>query len=93
MFPCFSISQKEVIFSSNDLSSDYSEDDHYDEYEDHHTVLEDGIVLDETIVDEYDEFEEEMENDIPEPHDSEIDHNPKFLDEVEAEHYDSLEDE
>lgn len=93
MFPFFSINQKEMSFSSSDALPQFSEDDHYDEAEDNHSMLDDGISLDESIVDEYDEFDEEMENDIPEPNDSEIDHKPSFLDEVEAEHYDSLEDE
>lgn len=92
MFPAFSINQTTMVFSSNEYTSTDSEDDHYEE-DDECSILDDGIILDQSIVDEYEDFEDEMESDIPEPEDSEIIDHLNFIDEVEAEHYDSLDDE
>ena len=91
MFPGFAIYQKKIAFSSNELKNSESEDDHYEEIEDH--LLDDGINLDESIIDEYEDFDEEMEDDIPEIEDPENALNLNFVDPEEAEHYDSLEDE
>ncbi len=93
MFSGFNTSQKQIYFNSDDSSDLNTEDAHYEEHEDNFGLLEDGIVIDDSIVDEYEEFDEEMEADIPEPQDSENIAKNDFIDEVEAEHYDSLDDE
>ena len=92
MFQGLSNNQKEMVFSAKDFFYDDSEDSHYEEVDDNYNMLEDGIFLDESIVDEYDDFEDEMESDIPEPLDSDNIYNSNIIDEEEAEHYDSLED-
>jgi len=95
MFQGLSNSQRQFFSSSNEninYESD-SEDDHYEEVDDVYTIFDDGITFDENIDDEYEEFDEEMESDIPEPLDSDSLININFIDEEEVEHYDSLEDE
>ncbi len=91
MFPGLSITQKQMAFSSNEFIHSDSEDDHYEEVEDC-AALEDGIILNQDIDDEYEDFEDEMENDIPEPADSDNIEHSSIIDEEEAEHYDSFED-
>lgn len=93
MFSGFNTGQKEIFFNSDDSSDLTTEDAHYEEHEESFSLLEDGIGLDETMIDEYEEFDDEMEADIPEPQVSEDVIKNDFIDEIEAEHYDSLEDE
>lgn len=91
MFSGLSIIQKQMVFTSSEFVYSDSEDDHYEEVEEC-AVLDDGIVLDQSIDDEYEDFEDEMENDIPEPSDSDNIEHSSIIDEEEAEHYDSFED-
>lgn len=93
MFSVLSIRSQEFFLSSNETYESNTEDADYDEIEDSNSELEDGIDLDTSIIDEYEDFEDEMESDIPEPQDSETIDLLNFVDEVEAEHYDSLDDE
>ena len=93
MFSVLSIKSQGNFFSPNDSYDSNSEDEHYEEVEDNSSELDDGIDLDTTIIDEYEDFEDEMESDIPEPDDSEIKDLLNFVDQEEAEHYDSLDDE
>lgn len=91
MFPGFSISLKKDNYSSDEYKLKDSEDDHYDEYEDNYSPLDDGIGVDESIIDEYDEhFEDELESDTPIFDD--IDSITSTVDELEAQDYDILEE-
>jgi len=93
MFPGFSINQRELYCSSEYVLSKNSEDDHYEEEdEESFSLLEDGIALDESIIDEYEDCEEEMEEDTPELVDPES-IKSQLIDDIEAEHYDSFDDE
>lgn len=93
MFPGFSINTKEMIFSADESTDSNTEDAHYEEHEDNYAMLDDGICIDQNIEDEYEDFDDEMEADFPEPDSSESILKSAFVDEIEAEHYDSLEDE
>ncbi|MGL1891929.1 MAG: hypothetical protein OCD02_09900 [Spirochaetaceae bacterium] len=93
MFAGFSISQKEIFFSSIIVLDSNTEDDHYEEVDDTFNLLDDGIGLDETIVDEYEDFDDDLESDIPESDDSGNVDNYKYVDQSEADDYDSIDDE
>lgn len=91
MFSGISINYKRVDFSTSDALNSDSEDDHYDEADDLYSILEDGIGIDKSIIDEYDDFDDEMESDIHEPID--LDYiDSSYIDEEEAAYYDSFED-
>lgn len=91
MFSSVTTNKQEFYFSSNDKNSN-SEDEHYEECDDNDIDFEDGIGLDESIVDEYEDFEDELESDLPESADTENIDNSNLVDEVEAQHYDSFDE-
>ena len=92
MFSVLSIKSQGNFFSPIESYEIDTEDQHYEEVEDNSSELDDGIDLDTTIVDEYEDFEDEMESDFPEPDDSEITDLLNYVDKEEADHYDSFDD-